>query len=395
MDKRDKPTLVRTVTDTTVEAFLSYIKLLKSSGFKLVWRNQIENNLYFELCDDNRIIYTYFMANNGTARFIEDHVSERLDRFGGGEPKPNGFTAICQFGLYYTPDYFVYGVRNDCGMFYIIKLPDNSLFLIDGGQREQATDAAAAEALRVMRELSETPDGQKIRIAAWFCTHAHDDHVDMFGKLLRVYQNQFEVERAIFNLPSQELYSLMPQTYVVLDRLKKYFPYAKYLKPYTGQNFELAGVKFEFLQTHEAGTRTLGTEKIGNFNDTSAILKISFEGVSFIFLGDMSKSGEALLLSNYGEKTLKSTGVQVAHHLIYQLENVYNVISPDIALVPQHEMFKTNKHMQKYEALCRSVPEQSIYFAGSGTDIFREENGRIVRYMHFPVVGGEFENSEV
>ena len=34
------------------------------------------------------------------------------------------------------------GLGIDCGMLYIVRLPDRSLFLVDGGEMEQATEAA-------------------------------------------------------------------------------------------------------------------------------------------------------------------------------------------------------------------------------------------------------------
>lgn len=390
--KADPPTLVRAVTNTTAEAFEAYIKQLEGLGFSVVWQNKIEHNLYLELTGGGRIIYAYFMARTGVARFVDDRVSERIDTFGGGTPLPGNHAAICQFGLYYG--LMIHGVTADCGMLYIIKLPDNSLFLIDGGEYEQSTNAAVAEVLRVMRELSGTPEGGKIRIAGWFCTHAHDDHMDLFSKLMRFHHDELELERAIFNFPAQENYMLMPQAYIALDRLKKYYPNVRFLKPHAGQKFELSEVVFEFLQTHEDGVGPLGTEQIGRFNDTSTILKISFGNISFLVLGDMDRAAEAILLSHYTAKTLKSTAVQAAHHLINNLPLAYPVISPDIALVPQH-IRKASPDNEKYQTLIKSVAEKDIYFASMGTEIFEEKNGTLVRVRRIPVVGGEYDGSEL
>lgn len=390
-EKPEKPVLVRTVTQTTAESFEAYLRLLESIGCKRIWQNRIEDNLYRELLWENHLIYAYFMGKTGTARFADDRVSARIDEFGGGSPLPGNKTALCQFGLHYGR--MVPGVSADCGMFYIIRLPDNSVFLIDGGEYEQATEAAVSEVMRVMCLLTGMPDGAKIRIAGWFCTHAHDDHLDLFGKLLRFHHDKLEVERVIFNFPSRENYDNMLQAYVVLDRLKRYYPHVRYLKPHSGQSFLLAGVTFEFLQTHEDSTGPLGNELIGGFNDTCTILKISFDGVSFMVLGDMDLSSEALILRHYSEKALRSTAVQAAHHLINVLEFAYPAVAPKLALVPQNISFGVPKD-KRYKVLCRSVAEKNIYFASLGTDVFEEKNGELMLTAHYPPVGGEYDGSE-
>lgn len=69
-------------------------------------------------------------SRGSAARFAEDNLSAPIETFGGGEAVPGGTVEVCQFGLYYS--YMRLGRSCDCGMLYIIKLPDNSLFLVDG-----------------------------------------------------------------------------------------------------------------------------------------------------------------------------------------------------------------------------------------------------------------------
>lgn len=395
-DLPDKSSFLRAVTETTADAFEAYVKKLVGLGFEQIYENRIENNLFRELIKDGRMIYAYFMANTGIARFVDDKVSERIDTYGYSyKPKKGEFPAVYQYGLYYTKDHRVAGVKNDCGMLYIIKLSDNSLFLIDGGEYEQATDAAVGDMMNLMHQITGTPENGKIRIAGWFCTHAHDDHMDVFGKLVKFHHDSLLLERVIFNFPAREYFGLAPQTYILIDRINEFYPDVKYLKPHSGQSFTLADVRFDFLQTHEDSVGAKGNELIGGFNDTSTILKITFSGKSLMILGDMDTSAETIFITDYSEKTLKSDMVQAAHHLINLLEHAYAVISPEIALVPQHPVFKTDHNNRKYEVLRRSVYDRNIYFAAEGTDGFRVDNGKLVRFVHRDVVGGEYDGSEV
>lgn len=392
----DKKTFMRTVTETSAEAFEEYIGKLCKIGFEKVFENRIESNIYYQLQQNERLIYAYYMANTATARFIDDIASMKVADFGYTyEKKEENFPAVIQYALYHSPDHRVDGVRSDCGMFYIIKLADNSVVLIDGAAMEECTEAATAEVMRLMRELTGVPEGEKIRVAAWFCTHAHGDHIELFSKLVRFYNEELEVERLFYNFTSPDVFAAMGPSYNLMERVKKYYPNVKYLKCHNGQSFELGGVKFDILQTHEDGTGVEGNEVIGGFNDTSTILQITFDGLKFMVLGDMDNSAEAIMVKNYSPATLKSDIVQTAHHLMNNLEQMYPAISPEIALVPQHPVFKVDHNKYKYETLCRSVKEENIYFDTLGTVGFRAKNGKPEKFLHNPMVGGEYDGSEV
>ena len=284
----DRPTLARLVTDTTREAFFAYLDRLKVLGYESVWQNRIDQNECCQLAGGGRLLYACFNGATGQARFIDDPVSERIDTFGSPVPEHPVKTQICQFSLYYDYNMHKRGLGIDCGMLYIVRLPDQSLFLVDGGEMEQATEAAMPELLRVMREMAGAGPGEKIRVAAWFCTHGHDDHMDVFTKFLRLYHDQMELERVIFNFAAYQRFVLMSQVFPMLERLTAYYPNVRYLKAHSGQSFSLAGVRFDVLYTHEDLLMLPGTEDIRDFNETSTVLKLSFEGVSFLLTGDIN-----------------------------------------------------------------------------------------------------------
>lgn len=387
----DAPCLQRTVTETDFSAFSAYLRVLAQAGFQRIWENEIEHNRYCQLQKGSRLIYAAFFGPTGTAHFIDDTVSVPLPALSGSQPLPGEKTEVCQFGLYY--DKMVHGVTADCGMLYLIKLPDRSLFLIDAGEYEQATQAAVQEVMRLMRQWTGAAPGEKIRIAAWFCTHAHDDHMDLFGKLVRLYHDELDVQRLIFNFPAFAHYELMPSAYVTLRRLNQYYPQALYCKPHAGMEITLAGVRFQFLQTHEDAASAQGDELIGGFNDASTVLKITFDGVSLLILGDINREAEAVLLSHY-ESALQADAVQPAHHLINLLERVYPVVGAKIALIPASTV-KASPENDRYQNLLRCIPRERMFFASQGTSFWAAEDGSLVLKKALPTVGGPFDESPV
>lgn len=392
---QEPPCLMRAVTETGAAHFQRYVEELCRAGFRVAWENKLGNNQFYGLDNRERRIYAAFYPGEGAARFVQDTLSAPIEAFGGGRALPGGTVEVCQFGLYYS--YMRVGRSCDCGMLYIIKLPDNSLFLVDGGEREQATEAACAAILQLMRQMSGTRPGQRIRVAGWFCTHAHNDHVELFSKLLRKFHDELDVERLIFNFPSSSHWIITPQVSILKERLYRYYPKASYLKCHTGQSFTLAGVRFEILLTHEDHITRTGREAwqplLREFNDTSSVLKISYDGASFLVLGDMDQPSSRRLLCHFDRETLHCTAVQAAHHLINTLPELYAALAPDLALVPASVRFAMDTRPE-YRALCQAVPPQNCYFAGAVTDVFRMAGGRFQLVNRYPIEGYLYDGSE-
>ncbi len=394
-DDLESPSLLRAVTETDGERFQAYLAKLNALGYATLWRNQMEDNLFLAMSDGAHRIYASFYPREGVARFVQDDVSTPIEAF-GNDVTADGTFQVCQFGLYYS--YMRSGRSADCGMLYIVKLPDNSLFLVDGGEMEQATEAATEEILRIMRKMTGAEPGQKMRIAAWFCTHFHDDHTDMFCKLLRKYSEELDVERVIFNFPANSAWVMMPQMFMLKERLHKYCPNAKFLKCHTGQTFHLAGVKFEILQTHEDYIRLTGKEasypNLRDPNDTSTVMKLSYQGATFLLTGDINQISCDQMLGHFSGETLRATAVQVAHHLINNLPQLYPVVDPEIALVPQSVRCAISTD-REYSTLTQTVPAQNIYFASCATDVFEAQDGHFKLIARFPIEGYLYDGSPI
>ncbi len=386
------PVLVRTVTETSETAFSAYLERLETAGSVKRYTKRVENNLTSEFTlSDGALLHAVYTGGDRTAHFAYDPVSVPIDAFGNDSHGEHGME-IYQYGLYYSG--MRPGFHCDCGMCYLIRLPDNSLFVIDGGEKEQATAAATAELWSLMHRITDTPDGETIHISGYFSTHAHDDHMDMFSHLLRMHHEEIDLARVMFNFSDDSYVPLCPQTFVLINRILAYYPNVRYRKLHTGDIFTLAGVTFHVLQTHEDIIDESGKAFIGGFNDTSTVLKMSYAGKSFLILGDIDETAERMLLSHYTEKTLHADIVQCAHHLFNYLERIYQVIGAEYAMVPQRDVCRTNHDSQKYACVAKTVAEENFRFAANGTDGFRiTENGTLENHMHLPVVGGVYDGT--
>ena len=162
------------------------------------------------------------------ARIIIDNASSPLAQMNDTSDDVRGDTALMQFSLHYGKMIRFHSC--DCGMLYALRMRDNSVIIIDGGEIEQSTEDACDEFMRRLENLTGKEKGEKIRVSAYICTHNHDDHMDFFIKLLKRENDVLDIERVMFNFPSKTLLEYgIPCAEKLRSRIKKYAPNAKYL----------------------------------------------------------------------------------------------------------------------------------------------------------------------
>lgn len=381
-----EPVLVHTVRETDEAEFEAYLDKLAIAG----WSGKPDGR-GVSFRKGGRHLYAYYLPCTKTARIVEDDISCSSDGF-GYDCESNQKVKLIQFSLKYGK--MIRCVTADCGMLYLMILPDNSVFFVDGGEKEQATDAAVGELMRVLRYYTNTPEGEKIRIAAWYCTHAHDDHMDGFMKLLRLYHDEIALERVIFNFPGMWRFPWVNQRHILCRRIETYYPDAKYRKLHTGQSFTLAGVGFDCLLTHEDTLNSPEGSACGDFNEGSTVLRARFDGTAFLLLGDINKLAAKLLMDNYGAEELCGCTVQAAHHLINLLPELYRFLRPSTVLVPG-EATRANPEDPRYTALTDVTDKEHIFFASEETLVLEAVNGKLEVIDRFPQVGGAYDGSRV
>ncbi len=393
------------VADTCRREYEAYLEKLCGMGFRKVFENHTGAVDCCQLMKGEDLLYVYYTLRTGEVRVIADKASVPLDEFSDSymEEGPAAHmwgtmdsAEIYQYGLYYDPCNGHSPTTTNCGMFYIIRLRDNRLVMIDGGHILQCSAEAVEGMYRFLRRITGTAEGERLRVAAWIFTHAHDDHMAACVRLLRTYPEAFEIERAMFNFPSHRVCSGHSDFFCLRATLREYCPNIKCLKLHSGQRIVLANVCFDVLYTHEDAVR-LETPEVFPFHDfncTSVILKMTTGMGTIVWLGDTSTETEELVVRTVPAAVWKADVVQVAHHAFNFLTELYALIDADYAMVPNSRYGgNAGDNHQKLMDVVRRLPSPDNLWYEDETTGFRFEEGSFRVILKEDLVGGEHDGT--
>lgn len=287
-------------TDFEVDSTDAYLDALLADGFTLIDRHTIPGSTFATLRKESlTLVINQFgselrlIADPFTAAYRLSDSCERTAQ-----------TTIWQHEVDHT--------LIDCGMCFIVRCCDGSFFLVDSGHYFQVNDND-----RIHRFLRErTPAGEKIRIAGWYLTHAHSDHVAKFSDFLRYNMDDVELEAVYYNFPEP----FPPQGagwgkrgnglqgLNVGNQLREMTELPK-IKLHTGQRFAVRNLNFTVLCTHEDSFPTDNDD----FNNTTTVLMMEAEGSKVLFCGDASDVESDIMEKRWGTN-LECDILQVAHH---------------------------------------------------------------------------------
>lgn len=393
------------VADTCRREYEAYLEKLCGMGFRKAFENHTGAVDCCQLMKGEDLLYVYYTLRTGEVRVIADKASVPLDEFSDSYMEEGPAAHMCgtmdsaeiyQYGLYYDPCNGHSPTTTNCGMFYIIRLRDNRLVMIDGGHILQCSAEAVEGMYRFLRRITGTAEGERLRVAAWIFTHAHDDHMAACVRLLRTYPEAFEIERAMFNFPSHRVCSGHSDFFCLRATLREYCPNIKCLKLHSGQRIVLANVCFDVLYTHEDAVR-LETPEVFPFHDfncTSVILKMTTGMGTIVWLGDTSTETEELVVRTVPAAMWKADVVQVAHHAFNFLTELYALIDADYAMVPNSRYGgNAGDNHQKLMDVVRRLPSPDNLWYEDETTGFRFEEGSFRVILKEGVVGGEHDGT--
>lgn len=376
------------ITDTNESEYNIYIKKLTSEGFKIVFENKNDSFIATQLKKDKVLLYTYISVNVGEVRIMEDRAGVSVPEF---EYKCTGDNCeIYQYGLWYHPTNSHSKTETNCGMFYIIRLADNSLIMIDGGHLFQCSVEAVQGMYEFLHQITNTNESEQIRIAAWYFTHAHDDHMAACIRLLRTYPQKFIVERLMFNFPAACVRRGNHETFVLKEALREFCPNAKLLKIQTGEKFTIGNAEFEVLYTQQDAVTAEEplTYSFKDFNCTSPILKMTVNGGSVMWLGDTNVECENLVTKTVSKELFKSDVVQVAHHCFNFLTTLYAWIDADYAMLPNsYYGGHAGSNENKLQDVLNHLSSQDNIWYGDCTTGFRFDNGQYKVILQRSLIG--------
>lgn len=373
------------VTNTTDEAFLKYCATLSENGFEEIYRRDEKHGIYRQFKKGDKLFYLYFTFAEKTAHIIEDNASVTLDVFSEDDaPDAQDSTDLMQFGLFY--DEMIHGTSCDCGMNYVIRLRNNKLIIVDGGEWEQTTKPSVDEFLKRVRSMTGTKDGDPIEVALWYCTHMHDDHMDFFIKLVKKYGDMVKIDRVMFNFPAYSVYEYKDYVQDMRKTLSAHSPALRFLKPHTGQKFKIDGAEIDVIYTHEDLFE--GTEESVDYsaNTFSTVIQVSFEGVTLLLLADADDRVGEILCRRY--ETLPCTFMQAPHHGINRVEHIYALVDSEYVLLPEssYHMHKSERMRGNLSVIYKYNNPLNVLLAGDYTVVFRAKDGELESEC-FPIRG--------
>lgn len=174
-----------------------------------------------------------------------------------------------------------------------------------------------------------------------------------------------------------------------------YFPKdkIKFMQVHTGESFDLADIKINVMYTHEdlVSAKTGISGVANDFNNSSMVLKIEFDGKSFWLLGDINKPAANRIISMYSDNALRGDIVQVAHH-IYNDIALYSKIRATVALLPQASggAYRTNNMKKAMANVKQYADESMMFYGGDRTDGICVDGGRIVHCYQNDIKGGGY-----
>ena len=341
--------LLQTVSNTTATEFEAYLYKLQRAGYQKEFYRAADTNLFASYIKGDVRVYAYFISRRGEARIVRENAKHsaslanfeyRYERAAGERSVLYQFALAMNDETHPKPDF------KDNGMMYLLKLADNSIVIIDGANSVQMTDARRDELMQMLWDITGKQNGDTVRVAAWYVTHAHGDHYAGFQRFTWKYAKYLDLERALFAFPS--LHSPDEDLSTgsgadgyrgIIDLISKSYAddEPQFLRLHTGQTFRLADVTFEVLQTHEdLADPVTGESRISSYNDASSILRLTVEGESALFLGDaQEKVAMPRLLGNWSGEHLRSDAVQLSHHVMNDLTPLYDVVRASVLFVPQ------------------------------------------------------------
>lgn len=336
---KEGPCLMQTVTSTSAEEAAAYAKLLTENGFTLISHTTKEKNEFYRFKNDKWKISVNYFENDQAADIILDQTSvATADISYTYEPKSGERAEYYLYALNaipYTDPNRDQGIQG--GLSMVIKCADNSIIMIDGGDERQQMEAKQqAELLEFLYEITGTPKGQKIRIAAWYITHGHGDHVNGFSSFLLNNTECLSLERVIANVPSGDFVEVTDSIVAnVKKAVQKYG--CQEMKVHTGDVIQIADITMEVLYTHEDLIATNGSWGSVESNDASVVTELTTsEGMSLHMNGDMDKSSCAVLESHFTAETLECTLALIPHHLYNSIpKSWFEAVKPQYFLAGQ------------------------------------------------------------
>lgn len=347
--------------DTDEAEFRSYFEALEAAGYTRFASRRLGDNLHAVYVSEDKIVHASYMAADMDARIsVEDSYDMTLFTEQEYEKvcEPS-VTLVGQEGYMNDTE----GVPNQTGLCLIFRLEDGRFIIVDGGRYVPAAGPLIRKTLRSL-----AVDKDNITVAAWFLTHAHDDHTGGFVHFtddLNLHK-QIKIENVIHHMVTPEQYATVndpAQSDRVRGVLANKLADTNVIKAHTGQVFYIGGMEIEMLFAYG----DLEPSPLEYMNTTSLVFRVTCRDNTVMVLGDASNRSCTYLVRSYGDY-LKSDMVQISHHgYTGGTIPLYEAIDADVALWPTGVMSVDGSYerLMERDYNARAVElAKEVYIAG-------------------------------
>ncbi len=200
---------------------------------------------------------------------------------------------------------------------FIVTTEEGGVIVIDGGYEFDSP--------KLISKLKEITGQDRPHIDGWFFSHAHDDHISAFNKIMEDGKGELTFDKVYYNFPSTQFFDNFEPTEA--HALKKFYANLpkfadKICIVYQSDKYEVKGAEFEYLSTADPNYQ------FNCINNSTSVFRMTLGGKTVMFLGDLGIDAGKKLLALHGNN-LKSDYVQMAHHGQNGVDfDVYEAIAP-------------------------------------------------------------------
>lgn len=204
---------------------------------------------------------------------------------------------------------------------FIITTETGELIVIDGG--------FVTETDHFLRYLKETAGTDTPHIDAWFLSHPHDDHIEVFYNVIENHAEEVTIGKVYANFPSSLFFAgrdaAAERIAGEFQRLLPLFA-DKYTIVSGGDEFDIGAAHIKMLYSTDF--------EFKGCNDSSLVFRMELGGKSILFTGDCGVAAGRKILRLWKDSGLLKCDIcQMAHHGQNGCDrDFYEAVAPEICL---------------------------------------------------------------
>ena len=259
-------------------------------------------------------------------------------------------------------------VKHTIGDSFIITTEDGKVIVIDGGDKEDVG--------YFLDYLKSVTGQKKPHIDAWFLSHPHDDHCEVFLRVVaeddcpvtfdRVYAN-FAEDPQFYEGTDSWAVGVLTRYYALLPRFAD-----KAAALHEGDSFQVGAAKFTVLYTFNPAWK--------DCNASSTIMRMDLGGKSVMFTGDANVQPGRYVLEKYIDSGLLKCDIcKMAHHGQDGVDrSFYEAVDPEICLWPTPQWVWENRGGQLKTLEVR----EWIKELGVKKNMIAKDGTQVIRFHH-------------